>query len=402
MPDWLAMSAAVRGSPTKSHNHASTAMLLKFGREALSDILSEDARACLASTAIEAVDSLVVVGTYRMDRTDGELAIGAASSSIMHLLDQASGGVGDQTVGRTWPPTGPIERELAACLVDRLARSIEETARARCGKQIVLSRASTASSVAWDELSSNATYRLVDICDVGKERIIAALPKAFVRELFDEEVDATRDAGGSLADQWQVRLRRNIGESIVEMSCVVIEKEILVGEVQRLHIGSVLEVDASSQLMVVLTCSGHRLFEARLSQREDRYTVQILSAAPAGTKMKDAGMGDDGALALPGVVESKAQGVRAPALSSVLGRVPVTLQVVLGTVTMSVSDISVLNAGAVVVLDRKIGEPVDILVNGRPIGRGDIAVTDEAQVRFAVTITELREVATSSRDSERV
>lgn len=70
-------------------------------------------------------------------------------------------------------------------------------------------------------------------------------------------------------------------------------------------------------------------------------------------------------------------------------RIPVKLQVVFGSASMPVSNLMKLGRGAVVSLDRKVGDPVDIVVNGRVVARGDIVVVDEATSRLGVSLTEI-------------
>lgn len=70
-------------------------------------------------------------------------------------------------------------------------------------------------------------------------------------------------------------------------------------------------------------------------------------------------------------------------------RIPVSLQVVLGSATMPVSSVLKLGRGAVVALDRRVGEPVDVVVNGRVVARGEIVVVDDDNSRFGVSLTEI-------------
>lgn len=70
-------------------------------------------------------------------------------------------------------------------------------------------------------------------------------------------------------------------------------------------------------------------------------------------------------------------------------RIPVTIQVVLGSALMPVSKLLKLGRGAVVVLDHRVGEPVDVVVNGRIIARGEIVVVEEDNSRFGVSLTEI-------------
>ena len=64
--------------------------------------------------------------------------------------------------------------------------------------------------------------------------------------------------------------------------------------------------------------------------------------------------------------------------------IPLKLQVLLGSAFMSVREAACLRAGSLVTLDRALGQPVDVAINGRVICRGEIAVTDEATPRFVV------------------
>lgn len=81
-------------------------------------------------------------------------------------------------------------------------------------------------------------------------------------------------------------------------------------------------------------------------------------------------------------------GQRPRHLETVL-QIPVSVKVVLGSASMPVSSVLKLGRGAVVPLDRKVGEPVDVVVNGRTIARGEVVVLDEDNSRFGVSLTEV-------------
>ncbi|MBL8831128.1 MAG: flagellar motor switch protein FliN [Rhodospirillales bacterium] len=69
--------------------------------------------------------------------------------------------------------------------------------------------------------------------------------------------------------------------------------------------------------------------------------------------------------------------------------IPVTVSAVLGKATMQVNQLLKLGRGAVVELDRKVGEAIDIYVNNRLVARGEVVVVDE---RLGVTMTEIVKV----------
>ncbi|WP_028032516.1 flagellar motor switch protein FliN [Chelativorans sp. J32] len=69
--------------------------------------------------------------------------------------------------------------------------------------------------------------------------------------------------------------------------------------------------------------------------------------------------------------------------------IPVEVQIVLGSAEMTVSELMALQRGSTVSLDRRIGEPVDIVVNGRRIARGEITILEDDPSRFGVRLTEI-------------
>jgi flagellar motor switch protein FliN/FliY len=67
--------------------------------------------------------------------------------------------------------------------------------------------------------------------------------------------------------------------------------------------------------------------------------------------------------------------------------IPVQVSAVLGRATIQVSQLLKLGRGAVVELDRKLGEAVDIYVNNRLVARGEVVLVEDN--RLGVTMTEI-------------
>jgi flagellar motor switch protein FliN len=84
-----------------------------------------------------------------------------------------------------------------------------------------------------------------------------------------------------------------------------------------------------------------------------------------------------------------------PALER-LHDVPVELAVEIGRTRMTVGAALALGPGSIVTLDRLAGEPVDLLVNGRPIARGEVVVIDE---EFGLRITEVVGAGGAAQDA---
>ncbi|MGD9649342.1 MAG: flagellar motor switch protein FliN [Dongiaceae bacterium] len=69
-----------------------------------------------------------------------------------------------------------------------------------------------------------------------------------------------------------------------------------------------------------------------------------------------------------------------------IGEIPVQVMAVLGRADMPVNQLLKLGRGAVVELDRRVGEAIDIYVNNRLVARGEVVIVDE---RLGVTMTEI-------------
>ncbi len=94
------------------------------------------------------------------------------------------------------------------------------------------------------------------------------------------------------------------------------------------------------------------------------------SGGPAGT---------EGNGAAPGPAQNGADLRR-------LSDVPMELSVEIGRTRMTVGETLQLHAGSIVTLERLAGEPVDLLVNGTPIARGEVVIVDE---EFGLRVTEI-------------
>jgi flagellar motor switch protein FliN/FliY len=69
-----------------------------------------------------------------------------------------------------------------------------------------------------------------------------------------------------------------------------------------------------------------------------------------------------------------------------LREVPVELTCEIGRTKMTIGEALTLAPGSIVGLNRLAGEPVDLLVNGKPIARGEVVVIDE---EFGLRLTEI-------------
>ena len=70
--------------------------------------------------------------------------------------------------------------------------------------------------------------------------------------------------------------------------------------------------------------------------------------------------------------------------------IPVKVSAILGKTSMKVSQLMKLNKGAIIELDRKVGEAIDIYVNNSLVARGEVVVVDN---KLGITMTEIIKAA---------
>jgi flagellar motor switch protein FliN len=78
-----------------------------------------------------------------------------------------------------------------------------------------------------------------------------------------------------------------------------------------------------------------------------------------------------------------------PLRRSVTMQIPVEVNVILGSAEMSVAELAGLQSGSTIQLDRRVGEPVDVVVNGIKIAKGEITLLENEPNRFGFRITEI-------------
>ena len=122
---------------------------------------------------------------------------------------------------------------------------------------------------------------------------------------------------------------------------------------------------------------------------------QGLGGGEMGLGMADQGFGSDAGFGMAdagfaSVASATGQGA-APGKENhaVIMDIPVDVQILLGSTEMPVSELMALQKGSTVALDRKIGEPVDVVVNGRKIAAGEVTVLDSDPSRFGIKLTHI-------------
>ena len=89
---------------------------------------------------------------------------------------------------------------------------------------------------------------------------------------------------------------------------------------------------------------------------------------------------------LQDVVDRDSQSV-AVGLSRTLREIPLEVQAVIGRAELSVAELNRLEGGSTIPLDSRVGDPVDIIVNGVKIATGQMQLSEEEPDRFAFKVT---------------
>ncbi len=96
--------------------------------------------------------------------------------------------------------------------------------------------------------------------------------------------------------------------------------------------------------------------------------------------------GDEAPIESPPLVDADGTVNRIASDLEAVFDVPVQVSAVLGRARMDIGDLLKLGPGAVLELDRKVGEAIDIYVNNRLVARGEVVLVEE---KLGVTMTEI-------------
>lgn len=115
---------------------------------------------------------------------------------------------------------------------------------------------------------------------------------------------------------------------------------------------------------------GQQMAQPQMVQQQAAYATQPVNVQPAQFQSFSAGN----------------LGNYSPENIGLIMDVPLQVTVELGRTTKSISDILDFSPGKIIELDKLAGEPIDILVNGKNVAKGEVVVIEES---FGVRITEI-------------
>ena len=70
-------------------------------------------------------------------------------------------------------------------------------------------------------------------------------------------------------------------------------------------------------------------------------------------------------------------------------QIPVAVKAVLGSTSVPIAKLMKLKRGTILPLDRRVGEPIELVVNGRVVARGEIVVLEDGVPHLGISLTEV-------------
>jgi flagellar motor switch protein FliM len=170
----------------------------------------------------------------------------------------------------------------------------------------------------------------------------------------------------------RMRLREAMAGVEVGLRAEIAGPRTPASQVLRLTPGSTLRLGGRVADGLALCVEGVRVLRAKPGRSGSRRAVQVLEAIEPDAAEALAQLAT--ASARPGAAISAAPDA---VLSRSLGQVPVRVWAELGQARLTLSEIIALGIGAVIELDRRLEDPIDLYVNGLRFGHGELAIADE-------------------------
>ncbi len=320
--------------------------------------------------------------------------------------------VDDDPASEAPRPRTPIETALVEEFARGLGRALEDGFAPAARLSLAFERLVTLADALRARTARHAGGRGALLPADGRRRLrgagaAAAIPAAAVPQGARAR---TRRARRAAADRrWSHSMESEVKQTRLPVTAILEELSMTLGDVASFGVGTFLPLQSGDFESVRLECAGRGMFLCRLGQGDGRYRLEIetpiaqpldptrrLTPESSPALLETSTHGRTRPSPKPRRPRRSRQRRRraavpppaAPNLNAILS-IPVTVQVVLGSTSLPVSSLMKLARGAVISLDQRVGDPVDVVVNGKVVARGEIVVVDEASQRFGVSLLEI-------------
>jgi flagellar motor switch protein FliM len=207
----------------------------------------------------------------------------------------------------------------------------------------------------------------------------------------EERILGRRGDGDEGADPVTgLRLREAMAGIEVALRAEIAGPQTPAAEVLGLTPGATLRLGGRVGEGLGLCVEGVRVMRAKPGRSGSRRAVQVLEAIEPGAAEGLARLATSahraGAIEVQGAEPDEA-------LRGALGQVPMRVWAELGRARLSLAEVVALGVGAVVELDRRLEDPIDLYVNGLRLGHGELEIVDEEWAVRVDAVTGLGEPA---------
>jgi flagellar motor switch protein FliM len=123
--------------------------------------------------------------------------------------------------------------------------------------------------------ASMLAARLAVKTAIGETRLILLLPQAALGRLRHELSEASPTETTINDPTWSREFASALSMATVEVTAVMEELQLTLGEISNLKVGGVLNLRGSGMGRVRLVCNGRDLFWCRLTQNDERYELEV-------------------------------------------------------------------------------------------------------------------------------
>jgi flagellar motor switch protein FliM len=208
----------------------------------------------------------------------------------------------------------------------------------------------------------------------------------------EERILGRRGDGDEVPDPITgLRLREAMAGIEVALRAEISGPQTPAAEVLGLTPGSILRLGGRVGEGLGLCVEGVRVMRGKPGRSGSRRAVQVLEAIEPGAAEGLARLTTTAHRA--GAVEGEGGGEPDAALRGALGQVPMRVWAELGRARLSLAEVVALGVGAVVELDRRLEDPIDLYVNGLRLGHGELEIVDDEWAVRVDAVTGLGEPA---------
>lgn len=235
-----------------------------------------DCRSMTAEDAFALHNGPSAIGVFSTTGWSGPVYMTCDMQTAYIALEMLMGSVAGETPFMTSRPLSNIERRVAAVFFKTMLGAIQNAfiIVAETGFELV----TTWSEPDYDEIKPRS------VMNVARFQIETATRKGQMHFLVpDESLASVREAMAADPKRddenhdptWEERIKAEFNRSKVALTAILDEREGTLGEIARLRVGDVLELNATTESLVAVETNGERLMLCTLGKSGGSYMLRV-------------------------------------------------------------------------------------------------------------------------------